>query len=80
MTRSHFDFLTIKEKRGSLKEEYVDSDREDGFRSHDSVIRFLSCCLRVGIDCLGIDNNMVFICNCIVRKSFSANFINKEKL
>ena len=77
VTGSHVDVLRIKEKWRNLKEVYADSDREDGFRSHGSMIRILSCCLRVMIDCLGIFRNIVFICTCIVRKSF-LHFINKE--
>ena len=65
-------FCKIMQKEGSLKKEYVESGREDGFQSHGSMIGFLSCCLRVMIDCLEICSNIVFIYNYIVRKSFSA--------
>ena len=57
VTGSHIDVLRIKEEWRNLKEVYVDSDREDGFQSHGSVIRILSTCLRVMIDCLGIYDN-----------------------
>ena len=36
MTESHGDVIRIKEKRESLKEVYVASDREDGLRSHQN--------------------------------------------
>ena len=49
MTGSHVGVLRIKEERRNLKEVYVDSDREDGFQSHGSVIRILGYYLGVMI-------------------------------
>ena len=37
----------IKQREGNLKEEYAESDREDGFQSHGSKIEFLSYYLEI---------------------------------